>query len=203
MLLLAAGLGAACGSSYPESEYPPAPPPGVDVVAEDLSPAPPGAIWRRDLNAVLDAGLGRFLQRVDVKPEVDQGDFVGFRVVELRPISWWQGIDLAPGDVVTLINGMPIEQPTQAHAAFESLRSANKLIVQYLRSGASRELTYSILEKPGAAPTTPAPATPAVAPPAATAPAAIAPSPAVTPATLPAGAPAGSSATPKAAPARP
>jgi hypothetical protein len=207
VLLMAAGLGAACGSSYPESEYPPAPPPGVDVVAEDLSPAPPGAIWRRDLNAVLDAGLGRFLQRVDVKPEVDQGEFVGFRVVELRPISWWQGIDLAPGDVVTLVNGMPIEQPTQAHAAFESLRNANKLSVQYLRNGESRELTYSILDKPGASPATRAPMAP---PPAAPGPGAPASNPpaSATPAVIPPSAPGGPSApkaptTPATPPAKP
>jgi type II secretory pathway component PulC len=95
----------------------------------------------------LDAGLGRFLQRVDLEPVIDQGIFVGFRVVELRPPSWWHGADLVPGDIVTQVNGMPIEQPTEAHAAFESLRKSDKLSVKYLRGGQRRELTYSILEK--------------------------------------------------------
>lgn len=143
----------ACGSSYPESEYPTTPPPGVSAGSEDLAPAPPGAIWRRDINQVVDAGLGRFLQRVDLQPEVQQGTFVGFRVVELRSPTWWQGVDLAPGDVITQVNGMPIEQPTEAHAAFESLRQADKLSVRYLRSGESRELVYTILDKPLPGPT--------------------------------------------------
>ena len=64
--------------------------------------------------------------------------------------SRWQGVDLVPGDVITRVNGMPIEQPTDAHAAFESLRSADKLVVSYLRDGKERELSYSIIEKPTA-----------------------------------------------------
>jgi hypothetical protein len=158
--LLAAGLAlcagsVACGPSYPPSEYPPTPPSGA---ASDpmLAPAPPGSIWRRDVNEVLDAGLGRFLQRVELVAEVDAG-FVGFRIMELRPVDWWQGIDLSVGDVVTQVNGMPIEQPTQAHAAFESLRTATKLTVSYLRAGEARELSYSILDKPLPTPTGAAP----------------------------------------------
>ncbi len=153
--IAALGLLAACGSSYPESEYPPKPPSGVTAPADDAAPPPPGAVWRKDVDTVLDEGLGRFLQKVALEPEVQQGAFIGFRVVELKPPSWWQGVDILPGDVVTLVNGMPIEQPTEAHAAFESLRKADKLTVKYLRGSETRELVYSILDKP-AAPAPPA-----------------------------------------------
>lgn len=134
-------------SQYPESEYPKAPPPGVNVSEADVAPAAPGTLWRSDVNAALDAGLGRFLQRVELVPQVHEGNFVGFRIVELRPPSWWQGVDLFPGDVVTRVNGMPIEQPTEAHAAFESLRNADKLTVTYLRDDKERELSYSIVKR--------------------------------------------------------
>lgn len=153
--VVAAACFAACGSSYPESEYPPNPPPGVEVAPNEAAPAPPGAMWREDLLQALEAGLGRFLQKVTVEPEMKQGAFVGFRIVELRPPAWWQGIDLAPGDVVTSVNGMPIEQPAEAHAAFESLRTADKLTVKYLRGGEPRELTYRIIDKPGTSSTQP------------------------------------------------
>jgi hypothetical protein len=149
-LALASAL--ACGSSYPESEYPAAPPPGVSASPDDFAPAPPGTVWRKDVNEVLDAGLGKFLQRADLRAELHEGSFVGFRIVELRPPAWWQGVDLVPGDVITLVNGMPIEQPTDAHAAFESLRKSDKLVVRYLRDDQPRELTYSIIEKPPQAP---------------------------------------------------
>jgi hypothetical protein len=139
---------AGCGPSYPESEYPPAPPAGVSVSADDYAPAPPGALWRKDVDEVIEAGLGKFLQRADLRPELHEGTFVGFRIVELRPPAWWQGVDLVPGDVITRVNDMPIEQPTDAHAAFESLRKSDKLIVSYLREGQPRELSYAIIQKP-------------------------------------------------------
>jgi S1-C subfamily serine protease len=56
-----------------------------------------------------------------------------------------------PGDVITLVNGMPIEQPTDAHAAFESLRKSDKLVVSYQRDGQPRELVYRIIDKPAPA----------------------------------------------------
>jgi hypothetical protein len=141
---------AACGSSYPESEYPSSPPAGVSASADDYEPAPPGALWRKDVDEVLEAGLGKFLQRAELRPQLREGTFVGFRVLELRPPAWWQGVDLAPGDVITRVNGMPIEQPTDAHAAFESLRQSDKLVVSYERDGQPRELTYRIIPKPTA-----------------------------------------------------
>jgi hypothetical protein len=144
---LAAAL-AACGPSYPETEYPSSPPAGVAASADDYEPAPPGALWRKDVDEVLDAGLGKFLQRAELRAQLHEGNFVGFRVLELRPPAWWQGVDLVPGDVITRVNGMPIEQPTDAHAAFESLRKSDKLIVSYQREGQARELVYRIIAKP-------------------------------------------------------
>jgi hypothetical protein len=148
---LALSLCAACGGSYPESEYPSKPPHGVTPPEDDQAPAPPGSLWRRDVNAALDGGLGLFLQHADLAPEVQEGTFVGFKIVELRPPGWWQGIDLSPGDVIVQVNGMPIEQPTEAHDAFESLRKSDKLTVHYLRGGEARDLVYTIIDKPGAA----------------------------------------------------
>jgi hypothetical protein len=154
---LAVSLCAACGGSYPESEYPSQPPHGVTPPEDDQAPAPPGSLWRRDVNAVLNGGLGLFLQHADLVPEVQQGNFVGFKIVELRPPGWWQGVDLMPGDVIVQVNGMPIEKPTEAHEAFESLRKADKLTVHYLRGGEARDLVYTIIDKPGTAATPGAP----------------------------------------------
>jgi type II secretory pathway component PulC len=95
---------------------------------------------------VVQAGLGRFLQKVDVEPSFASGRFQGFRIVELRPGAFWQDVDLRPGDVVLRVNGMPIERETQAYDAFQSLRTANELRVEYLRAGQPRALVYPILD---------------------------------------------------------
>lgn len=148
---LGAGLGLGCGASYPESDYPPAPPAHVTPEVRALEPPPPGVIWKHDVLAALEAGLGQFLQRIDLKPELDSGQFIGFRVVALSPPSFWQGVDIRPGDILQSLNGQPIERATEAHAAFQSLSEASAINVDYLRTGNPRTLTFEIRAQPSAA----------------------------------------------------
>lgn len=142
----------------------------VGVVAAAPKPVPPpGALFRQDVNETVEQGLGYFLQRVSVDPELVNGRFRGFRITDLRPVEWWQGVDLKPGDVVTQVNGMSIERDIDAYQAFQSLRAAPSLRVSFERAGAKRELVYSIVERDGK-PSKAAPATtpaPKAAPPAA------------------------------------
>lgn len=143
---------AGCSSRQPEAEYPSA---SEEVASSEESEAlperaapPPGALWRDDVDATVDAGLGWFLQLVEVEPVVDAGRFRGFRVVALRPPSYWQGVDIRPGDVVTSVNGMPIERDMQAYEAFQSIKKTDELRIKYLRQGRERELVYRILPPP-------------------------------------------------------
>lgn len=137
----------ACGAS-PER----APARTIDAVpVAPNAPRPPGrppagCLWRRDVLATVDAGLGSFLQHIDVEPHLEGEEFVGFRVMVLRPRAYWSGVDLRPGDIVTSVNGMPIERPTQAFSAFTSLRQATRLDVALIRDGAPRQLAFRIID---------------------------------------------------------
>jgi type II secretory pathway component PulC len=93
-------------------------------------------------------GLGAFLQHIDLddQPVRTGGRFHGFRVAQLRGDRFWSGVDLKPGDVITAVNGFPIEHPEQALTAFQSLDVASELRVAYDRDGQPRELSYGILE---------------------------------------------------------
>lgn len=149
MILLVSG----CGSSRPaeEAEYPSA---AEEVAAAESDPEPdrdappPGAVWRDDVDVTVDAGLGWFLQLVEVEPSLEAGAFRGFRIVSLRPPSFWQGVDLRPGDVVVSVNGKPIERDDQAYQVFLSLKKSDEIRVKYLRAGRERELVYRILPPP-------------------------------------------------------
>lgn len=160
-----------CGSSLMDEpvEAPATSPPTVAVAAPQKPSAPPGALWREDVNFTVDEGLGYFLQRVSVEPEIIAGKFQGFRIVDLKPADFWQGVDLKPGDVVTQVNGMPIERDIDAYEAFQSLRAAPTLRVSLLRGGERREIVYSIVQRDKATrgvPSGPAPgASPPKAPP--------------------------------------
>ena len=106
---------------------------------------PAGTLRRADVNAVIDAGFARFLQTLDVEPSLDSGRFRGWTIVELRSEELFGGVDLAVGDVVTSVNGLPIQRETEAFDAFESLRGADQISVVYARAGTSRTLSYKIV----------------------------------------------------------
>jgi type II secretory pathway component PulC len=103
---------------------------------------------RSAVREVVAQGLGAFLQhvRLDDQPVRTGGKFRGFRIAALRGDRFWAGVDLKPGDVVTAVNGFPIEHPEQALTAFESLDVASELRVAYDRDGQSREISYGIAD---------------------------------------------------------
>jgi S1-C subfamily serine protease len=165
---LALPILAACGDAAPPPKTAASPAPPVASAPAPISPAgsvvvttapaaapaaPDHAVARAAIHAVLSDGLGAFLERVDVddQPVFVAGKFHGFRIAALRDgAAWsgfWKGVDLKPGDVVTSINGFPIERPEQAQTAFESLEVASELRVTYDRGGEKREIVYAIVDR--------------------------------------------------------
>jgi len=122
------------------------PPPPVDSPRVEMASVEGdgtlGVIERQGLVALVDQGLGRFLQHVRLEPAMRDGKFGGFRVASLDPA--WQGAGIESGDVITRLNGQPIERPEQAVAAFESLRTASELKVEFTRGGAPANLRLRI-----------------------------------------------------------
>ena len=157
---------AACGGATPAPNTAPtstvavavAPPPAPSGMSPIAAAAPPAGdsdartMPRSAVLAVVSDGLGAFLQRVDLddQPVLVGGRFHGFRIAALRDgQSWsgfWSGVDLKPGDVITSVNGFPIEHPEQAQTAFDSLEVASELRVSYERGGQGRALVYSIVD---------------------------------------------------------
>jgi S1-C subfamily serine protease len=131
------------------------PPPVVvsPVAAKPLpaaaGPVAPGhRLARSAVHGVVAQGLGAFLQHVELddQPVMTSGKFHGFRIAHLYDDAFWSGVDLKPGDVVTAVNGFPIERPEQAQTAFDSLEVASELRVAYERDGQPRELVYAIVD---------------------------------------------------------
>jgi S1-C subfamily serine protease len=133
---------AACGGSAPPVAVAKAPP----KVVKAAVPAPRDTLAREDVVATIDAGFGRFLGLVEVEPSLEQGKFVGWTIVSLRPSEFWGDVNLKPGDVVTAVNGKPIERDTQAFEAFQSLRVADAVNVSYRRGRERRTLSYRIVD---------------------------------------------------------
>lgn len=117
--------------------------------------APITHLDRRDVVETVDAGFGSFLQDFETEPALTpEGTFEGFRIVRVHDRKKYEGLGIGPGDVVTSINGQPIERPAQAYAAFVSLKTASSLDVEYLRGGRMMRLSLPIvgeIEEPAAA----------------------------------------------------
>jgi type II secretory pathway component PulC len=145
LLLTAGGCG---GQSAPAPQAPAQPaavaPDGGKPVARR-----PSRLRRSEMLSVLSAGFPSFLSRIEVKPAFEKGRFHGWRIVALH----WEGTamadaDLQPGDVVTSVNGGPIERPEQGQACFQSLAVASELRVAYERGQEKRQLSYPIDDDP-------------------------------------------------------
>jgi type II secretory pathway component PulC len=120
----------------------------VRVAKVPAAPRPPqGALFRQDVDAVIDGGFPQFLQRVEVEPRLVEGQFRGWSIVNLSPRDFWSGVDLKPGDIVTRVNDLPIERETEAYDVFESLKQTNTLRVAFQRDGQSRLLEYRIVQR--------------------------------------------------------
>lgn len=134
----------------------------VDVPLTELS--------RQEVVETVDAGLGTFLQQIEVEAVIDEGIFHGFRIVRFREPSRWSGVGLMPGDVILRINGAAIERPDQAHQVFGSLKTAPALELDYERGGQAMRLALPIVGEakglPGPAPASSAPPAAASAAPA-------------------------------------
>ena len=138
----------ACAGSTPAAEEPePIEPIETQPVVETYeSPVTSGEIARADLVAVLDAGLGRFLQGVDLSPDMREGAFFGFRINQLYPDDpRFTSLALQPGDTVTRINGQSIERPEHALQVWNSLRVASELLIEFEHEGELKQLRFAIL----------------------------------------------------------
>jgi hypothetical protein len=139
---------ATCASR--QTPPPPEPPPKPPAVAPALPAVPPGHLARVEVDRVLTTQGPPWVLRRVISEEVlrKDGKFAGWRLVGLP--EEWKDIDLKPGDVVTGVNGLPLETPDQAWEAWKSVASAAQLKITLMRDGAARQLILPIDGPPSA-----------------------------------------------------
>ena len=140
---------AAGDSPAATSEAAPAQPkPAENAAAARPDHAADHTIGRREIDAVLAQSPGYFLQHVETKAQFRGGHFHGWRLIAFFPgDNRFSGVDLQAGDVVTSVNGKPIEQPDQFMAVWTELRTSKELIVDVERAGATHTLRWTIADK--------------------------------------------------------
>ena len=101
-------------------------------------------IPRPILLAVLSAGVGRFLQQVQIEPSLERGRFVGWRLVRVFDAAQAGPAGLRPGDTLLRVNGQSIERPEQFKNVWDSLATESLLILQVERGGQRSEIRHRI-----------------------------------------------------------
>lgn len=104
-----------------------------------------GAISRAELSRQIEAGLGRWLQRVEGDRAISKGRFQGWVIKSLHPQDpCYAKLSLRPGDIVTKVNGKGLEKPEQAFEVMKDLKTSTSLVVDYLRDGKPQTMRLEI-----------------------------------------------------------
>ena len=128
-----------CGGAKTEGATS-APPADEQAVA----PAPETELHRAALDELLARGPAYTLAMVQIDSAKADGKFVGFTIVSFRT-ELPAYLDLEPGDVVTKVNGLPIETPDQFFAVFEALKTATEVRFDVLREGKAQAITVPVV----------------------------------------------------------
>jgi hypothetical protein len=117
--------------------------PETPAASQPVKPrSPPGRFARAEVDEVLLQGPSWILRRIVADEVIRDGAFVGWRIAALP--EEWSHLAIKPGDVVTRVNGAPLERPDDLWAAWAALASAKELKITYEREGAARDLTMPI-----------------------------------------------------------
>jgi hypothetical protein len=123
------------------------PDPQAASAAPEIPPLPPsldgGTIPRPVVAAVLDAGIGRFLQQIRTEPHLQQGRFVGWRLLTVIPP---EGGSLRPGDTIVRINGQSIERPEQFKNVWDSMATSSELVLDVMRGEQRGRVRFEIVD---------------------------------------------------------
>lgn len=122
-----------------------APPASPSVLSSSpaLPKSAPGRFFRAELDERLLAGpSASVLSQVDVEEVFQEGSFRGWRITAMP--QDWAGLAIKPGDIVSRVNGLAIENPDDLWALWLELAKAKDIRIAYEHEGIGRELVMPI-----------------------------------------------------------
>lgn len=99
------------------------------------SPLPQAAPASASLRDVITENATKITDIMRPVPHVQEGQIVGFRVTPGRDRATFEALGLQSGDVVTDINGIVLDDPSQGLQVFQSLGETTQANVTVLRDG--------------------------------------------------------------------
>lgn len=93
------------------------------------------------MQQVIAQNANSITQIIRPQPYMPNGELKGYRVYPGRNREQFVSLGLQPGDLVTEINGMPLNNPAQAMEMFRSLADTTQVTVTIEREGQAQTLT--------------------------------------------------------------
>ncbi len=78
------------------------------------------------------------------QPFMPNGQLKGYRVFPGRNRQQFVALGLRPGDLVTQVNGVALNNPAQGMEIFNSLGASSQITVTVERNGRAQELTMDL-----------------------------------------------------------
>jgi general secretion pathway protein C len=97
-----------------------------------------------NLRQAIGDNASRFTEIIRTVPHLEGGQVVGFRLTPGRDRDAFSSLGLEPGDVLTEVNGMILNDPQSAAQVFETLGEASMANVTLLRNGNPTVLTIDM-----------------------------------------------------------
>ncbi len=88
--------------------------------------------------------LDQLMDQARIRPHIEDGKPSGISITGIKPNTIFRKMRLRNGDIITGVNGDPIESVEDAMKIFSDLRSAPEVQVEIKRRGRKRVLNYKI-----------------------------------------------------------
>jgi general secretion pathway protein C len=93
------------------------------------------------MQEVVAQNAGGITEIIRPQPYMPNGELKGYRIYPGRTREQFVGLGLKPGDLVTEINGLPLNNPAQAMEMFRALADTTQVTVTIEREGQAQTLT--------------------------------------------------------------
>ena len=88
--------------------------------------------------------LDQLMDQARIRPHIEEGRPAGISITGIKPNTIFRKMRLRNGDIITGVNGAPIETVEDAMKIFGDLSSASEVQVEIKRRGRKRVLDYKI-----------------------------------------------------------
>ncbi|UCE55290.1 MAG: hypothetical protein JSV31_07570 [Desulfobacterales bacterium] len=88
--------------------------------------------------------LGQLLDQATIRPHIEDGSPAGISITGIKPNAIFRSMRLRNGDIITGVNGRPLESVEDAITIFEDFSTSSEMKVDIKRRGRKQTLDYRI-----------------------------------------------------------